>query len=314
MLSERALASDKLNHSTHIDLKKIYVSSEFNCRGPIMATEIMELTSDVALRGLMQPIIIRPLWATEDALSAKGFEYFLVAGFRRYAAYKSNKAETIPCIVNLSLKTDFDCHDLNAIENLQRTDLNLFQEARAIRQYWIENWSRSDIAIRISKSTGWVQIRLMVLQLPEEIQRSIAQGYIKQTEVRKIYELRNEPDEMMKAAGRIASARKHGGKFDVDEIIPHIKRKEKHSDKRVRGKTEMFNLMERIRNFSALINSSIIVKAEEFISSQGNSVLTRLIAWQMGEISTGELEVELSDFFELFDVEYLSETTKELVP
>lgn len=305
-LSERALANDIATGIPLIPVKDIYSDSEFNCRGFFTATDVMELVRDTAERGLLEPIVIRPLWANELEPAAKGFKYSLVAGFRRYTAYKVNNAEAIPAIVRHDIKTEFDARDINAIENLQRKDLTFWQEARSIQHYWVASWGRDQIAQRVSKSSGWVQLRVMLLECEKEIQMAADQGYILPADIRDIHRLKG--DERLRVAGRIRDARKSSSTGGTSKLIAAriaAKKLDKPETKKVRKPPEVQELMESLRKYNRLIDRTKDYPGSYFITEGGNSIAHRIVAWSAGEISTWELHRSLQTYYTQFGVIYV---------
>ena len=309
MLSEYAIERDKASGLKLIPLKKIYADVNFNCRGQFTSADIVELARDVAAKGLIEPIIIRNLWATEEIQKKQGFEYSLVAGFRRYAAYRTNEAEVIPCVVR-HIDNEFECRDINAVENLQRKDLNLAQEAAAIKHYYNANWTLKDVAEHVSKSTGWVQIRYVLLGMPAEIQQAAGQGYILSQDVLELNKYRENRTEMLKMAGVIRDARKY--KTGVTNLTHSIKKKDYATTKKTRTRLEIFELMEALRNATKGRYAHQPMEAGDVISTQGNSLATSVLAWAAGEIDSFTLHTRIREFCDLIGVGYtMPEFSKE---
>lgn len=297
-LSEKAIQHDKECGARLIPVKEIYADSEFNCRGSITATSIIELVADVAVRGLLLPIIVRPVWDNEKELIKKGFNWSLVAGFRRYSAYKANEAELIPTTVQ-NIQSDFECHTVNAIENLQRQDLTLWQEAKSIKHYWLADWSRQEVARQVSKSDGWVQVRYMLLGMPEEIQRAADQGYIIQSDIRELYKY--EGAEQLRMAGVVRDIRKKGL---IRDVTKHIKKKDKLEAMKVRSRKDVENMMEHIRLSLKTIDREQMIPVSSIISKQGNMFFHRALAWATGTISTLDLYQDIQTFLRSFGADY----------
>jgi ParB family transcriptional regulator, chromosome partitioning protein len=115
-----------------------------------------ELAASIAARGMIQPVIVRPL--------AEG-RYQLVAGERRWRAAQRAQVHEIPALIrNL---TDRDVTALALIENLQREDLNPVEEARAYhRLAEQEGLTQADIAKLVDKSRSHVANLQRLLALP----------------------------------------------------------------------------------------------------------------------------------------------------
>jgi ParB family chromosome partitioning protein len=124
--------------------------------------ELENLAQSIRVSGLIQPLTVRH--------TAGGYE--LIAGERRLRACKKAGMVTVPCIVN-------DCSaDASAViamtENLQRQNLDMFEEAEGIRRL-IETWgvTQEEAAYRLGKSQSAVANKLRLLRLSEEERRKI---------------------------------------------------------------------------------------------------------------------------------------------
>ena len=125
--------------------------------------ELENLSRSIRASGLIQPITVRRC--------AAGYE--LIAGERRLRACKMAGMATVPCIVS-------DCSaDASAVmamtENLQRQDLDMFEEAEGIRKL-IEMWNvtQEEAAYRLGKNQSTVANKLRLLRLSEKERRRIS--------------------------------------------------------------------------------------------------------------------------------------------
>lgn len=131
---------------------------------------IAELTASVAERGVLQPIVVRPVEG--------GYE--VVAGERRFRAAQGAGLTTVPAVVrDLS---DRETLEVAIIENLQREDLNDVEEARAFKQLLDFGLSQEQVARAVGKSRSAVANTLRLLALPTPIldsleDRSISAGH-----------------------------------------------------------------------------------------------------------------------------------------
>jgi ParB family chromosome partitioning protein len=118
-----------------------------------------ELARSIAARGVIQPIIVRPLGRDR---------YQLVAGERRWRAAQRARLHEIPAIVRKL--EDKEVRALALIENLQREDLNPVEEARAyLRLSEMDGMTQVDIAGLVDKSRSHVANIMRLLALPEEV-------------------------------------------------------------------------------------------------------------------------------------------------
>ena len=126
-----------------------------------------ELARSIAQRGVIQPIIVRPL--------ARKGRYQLVAGERRWRAAQRAKLHEIPAIIR-----DLDQREVMAIaliENIQREDLNPIEEARAYQHLAEqEEMSQAEIATLVDKSRSHVANLQRLLALPDAVIQLVEVG------------------------------------------------------------------------------------------------------------------------------------------
>ena len=128
-----------------------------------------ELITSIQQRGLLQPIIVRGL---EDHF------YSIIAGNRRYEACKRLSWRKITChIVELDDKESFE---ISLIENIQRETMNPIDEARAFKIYISDfGWGGvSELARKIGKSPSYITKRIALLDLPQEVIKSVADSMV----------------------------------------------------------------------------------------------------------------------------------------
>lgn len=127
---------------------------------------LAELAASIAARGVIQPIIVRPI---------AGGRYQLVAGERRWRAAQKAQLHEIPALVR-----DLDEREVMAlalIENIQREDLNPIEEARAYQRLSDEEgMTQGEIAKMVDKSRSHVANLQRLLGLPEEILSMVEQS------------------------------------------------------------------------------------------------------------------------------------------
>ena len=128
--------------------------------------DLKELSSSIKNQGLIQPIIVKP---TTDN------QYQIIAGERRWRASQLIGAHEIDCVVK-------DLDDTNVleaalIENIQREDLNVIEEASAYKGLIdIKKINNETLAKLIGKSSSHVSNILRLLELDEKIQQMVIDG------------------------------------------------------------------------------------------------------------------------------------------
>lgn len=152
------------NRVENIKIDSICVNSS-QPRENFSESALISLAESIRENGLLQPLTVRK--------NGKGYE--LIAGERRLRALKLLERKTAPCIV---VNVDEERSAVLAIiENIQRENLNVFEEARAI-QTLIEKWgvSQSEAAKRLSLSQSAVANKLRILRLCENEQKIILEN------------------------------------------------------------------------------------------------------------------------------------------
>lgn len=118
-----------------------------------------ELAQSIAARGVIQPVIVRPM---------AGGRYQLVAGERRWRAAQRARVHEIPAIVRDLSERDVTA--LALIENLQREDLNPVEEARAYQRLAdTEGLTQQEIARFVDKSRSHIANMMRLLVLPDAV-------------------------------------------------------------------------------------------------------------------------------------------------
>jgi ParB/RepB/Spo0J family partition protein len=242
-------------------MSDIFADTEFNCRGRIIPFDVIDLAKDIQQQGLMSPIVLQPY----D--KQPGFKYRIIAGHRRHMAHIVNKATTIPAMIRTDLD-DSSARIFNLGENLKRKDLTLYEEALAIRKLKQAGMSDSIIVQRLGVHKRWVEIRCMVLELPDAVQYEVRAGMLNQTNVRDLYNIRHDPERQVDLVKRIKNAKYLG---QSTNIKPEYKEKKKYSCKKRRNQSDCMKLMDYITKYV------------------GRGLTTRCIAWINGEISDSEL-------------------------
>lgn len=144
--------------------------------------DLRSLSQSISNNGLLQPLTVRKL---------KNDEYELIAGERRLRASVMAGFTKIPCIVMKC--SDKDSAIFALIENLQRKDLGMFEEARGInrliRKYGI---TQEQAAIQLGKKQSTVANKLRLLRLSYDEQDWIIQAGLSERHARALLKIQNE--------------------------------------------------------------------------------------------------------------------------
>jgi ParB family transcriptional regulator, chromosome partitioning protein len=139
-----------------------------NPRRSFAAAELDELAASLRERGIIQPIVVRPLRGVPDG-------YEIVAGERRWRAAQRAGLHEVPVVVIEA--TDAEALQLAIIENVQRADLNALEEAEGYRALMEEfHNSQEDTARIVGKSRSYVANTLRLLKLPDAVKNYIQTG------------------------------------------------------------------------------------------------------------------------------------------
>lgn len=140
----------------------------FQPRATISEGALEELKASIKRSGVIEPIIVRPV--------AHG-TYELVAGERRFKASQALAMKEIPAIIKTL--PDKEALELSLIENVQRENLNPWEEAKGYTRLLDEfGYTQEDIAGAVGKDRTTITNLLRLLTLPEEIQQGVRDGAI----------------------------------------------------------------------------------------------------------------------------------------
>lgn len=146
--------------------------------------KLQELAESIRQEGVIQPVTI------EDAGDGT---FYIISGERRTRASRKAGLEKIP--VQLKKYTDEKKLIVALIENIQRTDLNPVEEAKAYYKLMeIGNLTQDQVSERVGKNRSTVANCLRLLKLPEDIQNALIEDKITSGHARAILSLDNDTD------------------------------------------------------------------------------------------------------------------------
>lgn len=127
---------------------------------------LADLAASVKEKGVLTPILVRPLGA--DA-------YEIVAGERRWRAAQMAKLHDVPVVVREL--ADAEALEIAIIENVQRADLNVIEEAAAYQEL-IDRFGRTQeqVAQEVGKSRPHIANTIRLLRLPESVKALVQEG------------------------------------------------------------------------------------------------------------------------------------------
>ncbi len=152
---------------------------------------LKELSLSIKEHGVFQPIIVKK--------SIKGYD--IVAGERRFRASKMAGLDKIPAIIRNF--TDEQMMEIALLENLQRENLNVIEEALAYKSM-IEhlNLTQDDLARRVGKSRSHITNILGLLRLPTVVQQMVSDNRITMGHARALSKLESD-EKIVELANKI---------------------------------------------------------------------------------------------------------------
>jgi ParB family chromosome partitioning protein len=154
-----------------------------NPRTSFPEAELDELADSIRERGIIQPIVVRPIPGLPDA-------YEIVAGERRWRAAQRAGLHDVPVVIIEA--DDKTALELAIIENVQRADLNVLDEAAGYEKLVAEyGYTHADLGSVLGKSRSHVANTLRLLKLPSSVREIVARGDISAGHARALLAVRN---------------------------------------------------------------------------------------------------------------------------
>ncbi len=162
-----------------------------NPRKSFHDSDLADLTASIREKGVVQPLIVRAVAGATD-------QYEIIAGERRWRAAQKVGLHDVPVLIREA--SDKESLEIAIIENVQRADLNVLEEAQGYRQLMDQHqYTQEDMAQAIGKSRSHIANTLRLLNLPEAVQVYILDGRLTPGHARALLTL----DDPLAAAQRI---------------------------------------------------------------------------------------------------------------
>ncbi|QKY70830.1 nucleoid occlusion protein [Lentibacillus sp. CBA3610] len=159
---------------TELPIEKIE-PNRFQPRSVFNEEKMQELAQTIHTHGMIQPIVVRKL-EEED-------KYELIAGERRWRAVQTLEWEKIPAIIRGM--TDTEIASVALIENLQREELTVIEEASAYQRLLeLHSLTQEALAQRLGKNQSTIANKIRLLKLPEEVQTAVLDKQITERHAR----------------------------------------------------------------------------------------------------------------------------------
>ncbi len=180
--------------------------------------ELEGLACSIRANGLLQPINVR---------GSENGEFELISGERRLRAARMIGMTKIPCIVmNVS---DQQSALFAIIENIQRENLDFFEEAVAIERLMTEyGLSQDEISEKLGKAPSTLSNKLRLLRLPDEIRDKISYAGLSERHARALLTL---PDNTTRKRVLDIVIERHLTVAETERLIQDVHRRRKASRK-----------------------------------------------------------------------------------
>ncbi len=175
---------------------------------------IGELQESIKSKGILEPILVR----------AKGNRFEIIAGERRFVASKNIGLKELPCI-DMDV-ADNEAMEIALIENLQRKDLDIFEEADGLQALAdIHKYHHQEISDKIGKARSTITEILSIAKIPRNVRDIIREtGVFSRTTIIEIAKQKSDED-MLKLAREIVDRRLT--REDTRDLAKYLKGKTK---------------------------------------------------------------------------------------
>lgn len=194
---------EKKSSSTEIEINKIPIASlqrnKYQPRSIFDDEKISELSKSIKENGIIQPIAVRPN-------KYEPGKYEIIAGERRWlAAQRAGLNEVPVTILNID---DQKSLEIAIVENIQREDLNVIEEARGYQRLVKEfGYDHEKISKFMSKSRSHISNTLRLLSLPEDIIGLLEEGKLTAGQARPLIGMANASEVAENIAKKRVTAR-----------------------------------------------------------------------------------------------------------
>ncbi len=155
------------NNISKINISNIYPNKK-QPRKNFLEKEIKELSESIKNQGLIQPIVVREI---------SNNTYEIIAGERRWRACQMAGLHSVSCVI-MSVNEE-SVYEMALIENIQRENLNVVEEAKAYKNLTELNGIKNEeLSKKIGKSSSHISNLIRILDLEDEIHQMIIDGKI----------------------------------------------------------------------------------------------------------------------------------------
>ena len=156
------------------------IPNRFQPRLAFDEKELNELANSILKYGVIQPIVVRQV----------GEKYEIIAGERRYKASTIAGIKKIPAIINNT--DDNTSAEIALLENLQRKNLTVIEEAKSFKKLMDRGFKQETIASKLGISQSSIANKIRLLSLPKSVQNSLLYNKISERHARCLLTLDTE--------------------------------------------------------------------------------------------------------------------------
>ena len=212
--------SEQINKVAIADLQQ----NKYQPRNIFDEEKLKELSSSIKQNGIIQPIAVRP-----NKYEPGKFE--IVAGERRWLAAQKAGLNEVPVVV-LNID-DQKSLEIAIVENVQRQDLNVIEEAKGYQRLTKEfGYDHEKISQFMSKSRSHISNTLRLLTLPEDVIGLIEEGKLTAGQARPLIGLPNASEVAENIAKKKVAAR------EVESLVRKNKNKKEPQKREVKTKSK----------------------------------------------------------------------------
>ena len=186
------------------------LKSPFQPRHTFAREAMDDLVLSVKERGVVQPLLVR----------VSGEHYELIAGERRLRAAEEAGLKEVPVIIIEA--TDKDALELALVENLQREDLNVIEQAEGYKRLAEQfSMNQEQIALRVGKARASIANTMRLLDLPADVKTQLAEGALSTGHAKVLLGLTIPEEQALLAKQAIAEGL---SVRDLERLVNRIKR------------------------------------------------------------------------------------------
>jgi ParB family chromosome partitioning protein len=194
LLGDVPTAAKTENHATQQTLPiELLQRGKYQPRKDMNAEKLQDLANSIAMQGIVQPIVVRHISPEQ---------YEIVAGERRWRAAQLAGLQDVPVIVKEM--DDRTAMAIALIENIQREDLNVLEEAEALQRLLTEfEMTHQQVADAVGKSRATVTNFLRLLELAPDVKKMLINKQLEMGHARALLPLSTE--QQIEAARKITN-------------------------------------------------------------------------------------------------------------